>query len=320
MSDDDSREGFHQFLTKNLTDEHFDFYMDVMTYENMTSKKRRNKLGTKIFNTYLSDSAPRLINVPNDTLEKVAVQFEKGAFEDMLFEDCKNAVMKLLVLDSFPRYLEKEKRMRKKSKRGRARSVNDEEREGRPKKKQKSKRGKSEVRKNRMKRDPKHKGRKTTKSVDSVRKRKVSKTKEKKKNKRGSSTEKMRKALKKKNLPLNFDDAVANEHVKSQFYDFLVKSYSNEYLDFYDEVMTFQNTLFEEDEDIRKAVNKICHKYLGIGEGADYLISVNFEVMDDFKERLERKEINVNNIFTLILSEAKTILKQQYHNYLSQLK
>jgi len=54
---------------------------------------------------------------------------------------------------------------------------------------------------------------------------------------------------------------------------------------------------------------------LGIGEGAVYLISVNFEVMDDFKERLE-KEIKLD-IFSLILSEAKTILKSQYQNYIS---
>jgi len=54
---------------------------------------------------------------------------------------------------------------------------------------------------------------------------------------------------------------------------------------------------------------------LGIGEGAVYLIIVNFEVMDDFKERLE-KEIKLD-IFSLILSEAKTILKSQYQNYIS---
>jgi len=350
MIDEEKREDFHRFLLKNLCDEHYDFYIDALAYENMTSSKRRRRAAKRIFNTFLSPDASNPVNIPSDVHDKVTQDFEDGEFTETMFDDCKMAVCKLLALDCLPRYLTKLKKMKKKStKRMGAKSVENEEKEekgdrvGRsPKRSKKSgkSRGKSTDGESRLKGS----GRKirSAKSVDSIRKKKLDeiseeqKKKKKRSKKRGKSGEKSRtknkistnqrksKSLeyikksnkKKKNqAPLQFDDAYENEDIRNNFYEYLVKSFANEYLDFYVDVLTFQNTDFDDDDDKRKAIDDICLKYLGIGEGAVYLISVNFEVMDDFKERLE-KEIKLD-IFSLILSEAKTILKSQYQNYIS---
>jgi len=337
LSDYALRESFHQYLQKHLTEEHLEFYLDVVEYKKMKNQNKRKKEAKRIFKTYLSDSATKPINVPNDTLEKVEGVFGEGMFEKELFESCKNAVCKLLVLDSLPMFLEDVKRSRRSlKKRKKSESLSEEEeREGRMNKRNKKKaervRGKSvEDRNHRSRvRDSKKKKTRTT-SVDNIRNKKKLNNKKERRTKSAISTrynEKHKKKSKsdghkknkKKVLPLNFEEAFEDDEIKCEFYDYLLQTYSNEYLDFYEDIIKFQNLYFEDEEDIRDSVDKICSQYLGIGKGSEYLISVNFEVMEDFKERLEKK-IDESSIFSLILSEAKQILKAQYHNYLSEKK
>jgi len=280
------------------------------------------------------------IKVKYDVLKKMEEIFKEGEFGMLMFDCCKNTVLKMLVLDLVPKFLKKLRKNEENEKNGRRMSL-DLERVGRSEKRMKDKnkaikRGMSEGRKHRSRvRNEKKSGRKTrniSRSVDSLRKKKLensdkgdgirrafsggNKVKKYKKTKSVGNIKKKEKKMIENILPLHFEEAYKDDEIKSEFYDYLLKTYSNEYLDFYEEVICFQNTLFEDEKDIKKAIEKICHKYLGIGEGSSYIISINFEVLDDLKDRLE-KNINTNT-FSLILSESKTILKSQYHNYISE--
>jgi len=112
-------------------------------------------------------------------------------------------------------------------------------------------------------------------------------------------------------VPLSFEEGMKNEEVKKHFYQFLLKTYSNEYLDFYDEILAFQNIAFEDDTQIKKSIEQICCKYLGMGEieeQKDVVISFNFDVLEDFQDKLSKNEFK--NIFKLLFAEAKVILKK----------
>jgi len=133
--------------------------------------------------------------------------------------------------------------------------------------------------------------------------------KPKKLKKKSSSTEIVAKESK---IPLSFDEGIKNEEIKKKFYDFLVKTISNEYLDFYNDIENFQNTPFENEDDIKKAIDQICSNYLGIGEeNKGVVISFNFDALQDFQEKLLKNSLK--NIFSSLFSEAKVILKNQYH-------
>jgi len=112
------------------------------------------------------------------------------------------------------------------------------------------------------------------------------------------------------------DDVMTDKEKKGNFYKFLVETYSNEFFDFYEEVVKYQKTLFEDESERKSTIEEISKKYLGIGEGAEYLISFNFEVMDEFKENLANH--NFNNIFSVLLEESKGVLNGLYHNYIAQ--
>jgi len=116
-------------------------------------------------------------------------------------------------------------------------------------------------------------------------------------------------------LPISFDEGISNEQVKNNFYTYLIETYSSEYLDFYDEVIKFQNTPFEDESETKRSVDKITHKYLGMGQNEDVIISFNFDVLEEFQEKLAQN--NLKNIFSQLLSEAKVVLKNQYHHFIS---
>jgi len=80
--------------------------------------------------------------------------------------------------------------------------------------------------------------------------------------------------------------------------------------------MAFQNALFEDDQQRKSVVEKIGSKYLGVGEDSNYLLSFNYELMDEFRQKLS--STNYSDIFSPLLTEAKEVVQGLFHNYMSQ--
>lgn len=307
MSNEMERELFHIFLKSNFCDENFDFYMATIDYEQLPTLKQRKKTGTTIFNAFLTSTCLNPVNIPSDIMEKVTKNFEEGNFEENLFTDCKVAICKLLTLDSLPRFLSRDT-----SKNGfQSSSPGGSFLTPKPDHHNDFSISTQDSRDFRTGRSP---NRKLSPKYDIDKK--VTKRNKHRKSKSVDSVRLSESDQGPMSSPLcTFEDAYKDTETKNGFYKYLVQTFSNEYLEFYDEIIIFQNTLFEDEIEKKKSIDNISKKYLGIGDGSECIISVNFEVMDEFKDNLAKN--NLSNIFTNMIVELNEVLNSLFLTFIS---
>jgi len=274
-----------EYLRSILCDESYDFYLESQIYEKEDNLKKRRKLAAKILESFIADDSTNQVNLPSEVKDRVLVEYENGDFGSDLFFDCKMAICKLLVLDSLPRYLSLVKSSGFTNKcppvsfvKEKFGGLSPHVSEGSMAFSSEGGKGKRKGNKN-----------KSSRSVDRANFDAVP-------------------------PPATFEEAMKLKNVFESFHDFLEQSYSNEYLDFFVEATQISDVPYEDESDKKEAFDELCKKYFGLGlEDPTPVVSFNFDVMDDFQDKL--KKGNYNNLFSNMIAESKDIIKSQYHNY-----
>ncbi|OQR95090.1 hypothetical protein THRCLA_08021 [Thraustotheca clavata] len=110
----------HTFLTtfckSEFSEENALFLMDIDTYTKMSSPVDRRKMACYLYETYISETAPKQVNIDHQMRENVLQQLklicasdimnesEEMEIELTMFEPAKNEITRLMVKDSFPRF------------------------------------------------------------------------------------------------------------------------------------------------------------------------------------------------------------------------
>jgi len=326
MANEESREKFRDFLQTILCDELYDFYMESIAYESTNDETEKRAMGSSIINKYLSPFSSKLINVPMNLIETIKKEFDNESLDVKIFTECRKEVIKMLVMDSIPKYMDFLNNKNKLNLNVTKISITPSRSKLSSSRDIKSKSNK-EIKLSKSTKDIKlsksNKEIKLSKSEKDINKKKESPTKRNKKSikiinkkqfKRSKSSSLIPK--KEKNVPKSFDEGMNDKEIKKKFYTFLAKHFSNEYLDFYEDITEFINTQFDNEAEMKKSIDQLSSKYLGMGEeNKRIVISFSFDVLGDFHEKQSSNDLK--NSFSSLLSEVKVILKDQYHMFVS---
>jgi len=71
----------------------------------LTEQKARRKKANKIYNLFLNETSVRQVNLPSDVKEKFLAKYNNNnELGSDLFVECKDSAMRLLAMDSLPRF------------------------------------------------------------------------------------------------------------------------------------------------------------------------------------------------------------------------
>uniref|UniRef100_H2Y592 RGS domain-containing protein n=1 Tax=Ciona savignyi TaxID=51511 RepID=H2Y592_CIOSA len=103
LSKKETTNAFRAFLSRELSEENLDFWLDVETYKRAKASKRQ-KMGIKIYEKYISPSSTHEINVESCVRQQTRRKLLN--FDVDTFDEAQQHIFKLMAADSFRRFLE----------------------------------------------------------------------------------------------------------------------------------------------------------------------------------------------------------------------
>eukprot|EP01080_Neovahlkampfia_damariscottae_P013112 gene13112-8582_t len=104
---------FYELLKDEVNPEPWEFLMDVEKFEHLKSTKEKMKMMKEIFNTYIADEAPKMLNISgvikNGFIEKLTPQLSEDSWIldqsiESIFDEIKRIVKAEMLVDVFPRF------------------------------------------------------------------------------------------------------------------------------------------------------------------------------------------------------------------------
>lgn len=95
---------FAEFLKKEFSNENVFFWVACERYQSTTNVGERKRMAREIFDMYLDPEAKESINVDAQVRKKTEQLLERGP-ETCLFQDTQKHIYKLMMYDSYPRFL-----------------------------------------------------------------------------------------------------------------------------------------------------------------------------------------------------------------------
>ncbi|XP_077969293.1 uncharacterized protein LOC120344765 [Styela clava] len=103
LQDKKFSKNFHDFLVGEFSEENLDFWLDCESYKKKKEEKLK-KNANKIYNQYLVPGTLKEVNVDSEI--RARVECELFNPRRTTFDQAQNQIYKLMMTDSFPRYLE----------------------------------------------------------------------------------------------------------------------------------------------------------------------------------------------------------------------
>jgi hypothetical protein len=94
------------FLKSEYADESIEFYDAVATYKQCADAAEREKQAKRLVEQYVPDGAPRQINVPSHTQQRVLKAHKEGSIGLDTFDECRQEVYQLMSKDSLARFVQ----------------------------------------------------------------------------------------------------------------------------------------------------------------------------------------------------------------------
>jgi hypothetical protein len=292
---DDEVEGpkFREYLTTIRTEEHYDFLKEVSEYLNQTNPKKRNNKASKIYESYTSPQALYPVNIPYYIADTITQYMTALSPHDEvsidLFNEAREYILKLLALDSYMAYANK-----------------DEEDKNYSGKKEKTRRKRSRS-------EAKKRARSVTRNEEfskgaSGEKRCKSGRENGKKESLTSSQD-----VAQKEIFDNFILIYSNKPLLQEFEQFLKRSHSLEYLRFYQEIIRYHNLGTASKEEKKKIVLEIQQQFK-IGSSA--IICLDDYSVVRFMKNLENNKLD--GIFSFFYQDVEAVLITKFLEFVNE--
>lgn len=97
---------YRSFLTCEHSEENLDFYLETLSYKQLSIQQEINEHAAFIYNTYLRSGAIRQVNIAHNTQQLLDMRMNKGPDFDLnVFEKASKEIYKLMESDSWKRFI-----------------------------------------------------------------------------------------------------------------------------------------------------------------------------------------------------------------------
>eukprot|EP00122_Pirum_gemmata_P010986 Pgem_evm1s10172 len=105
-----SREVFDvlkNFLEYEYNAENMEFVSSVLDYEALTNKEKRLRSAKNIYDVFVDSKSPKQVNLSEKTRKLVEENLSSSKISQFIFEEAKQEALKMMKLNSFPRFSSK---------------------------------------------------------------------------------------------------------------------------------------------------------------------------------------------------------------------
>jgi len=102
---DVGRKLFRHYLTKELSEEHLDFWTETEIYKRSTSQAQLITRANEIFATFIAIESRKEVNLPHSIRQQISEAISSNKIHSKLFQQAQDSVGDMLRNDSFRRFL-----------------------------------------------------------------------------------------------------------------------------------------------------------------------------------------------------------------------